>query len=198
MIYILWGLSKVLGCILLPIKSLFFSKKVRKKCVLITYSGANNTGAEARTIEAIDQIKSASGDSYDYYFTTINKKNSLRYFDESDNFKVIEVHHIFFLFNLIPLYLKSDLVVLVEGSGFRQNFSSTLLWFFLSALTLAQALKIKTVAYAVDAGKLTTSNKIISKHVIDKLSLLMTRTQQAADVIKSWGVKNEIVVNIFI
>jgi polysaccharide pyruvyl transferase WcaK-like protein len=195
MVYLLWGLSKTLGYILLPIKKLFFKRKGRPKCVLITYSGANNTGAEARTIEAIQQIRNASGDSYDYYFTTINKANSLRYFSESDAFKIIEVHHIFFLFNLIPLYLRSDLVVLVEGSGFRQNFSSTLLWFFLSTLTLAQTLKIRTIAYAVDAGKLTKSNMIISRSVIDKLSLVMTRTKQAAEVIKSWGVKNSIIVN---
>lgn len=195
MVYILWGLSKSLGYILLPVKILFFKKKARLKCVLITYSGANNTGAEARTIEAIEQIKIASGDAYDYYFTTINKKNTLRYFEESEQFKIIEVHHVFFLLNLIPLYLRSDLVVLVEGSGFRQNFSSTLLWFFLSALALAQTLKIKTIAYAVDAGKLTKSNMRISKSVINRLSLVMTRTKQAAEIIKSWGVENNIIIN---
>lgn len=162
------------------------------ECLVVGYGGANNTGAEARTVEAIKQILDTDP-RIQITLTSLDRKQTLRYLAEGDRLKVVQINPVF-IFCMLRLVLKADLVILVEGSCFKDNFSSVLLWFFLYTAGLAQRFEKPTVAYAVDAGLMKPANIKWSRAVADKIDLLMTRTQAAADLLKEMGVKKEIKV----
>lgn len=162
------------------------------KCLVVGYGGANNTGAEARTVEAIKQILDVDP-RIKITLTSLDSRQTLRYLTEGDRLEVAQINPVF-IFCMLRLVLKSDLVILVEGSCFKDNFSSVLLWFFLYTAGLAQKLKKTTVVYAVDAGKMKPANIKWSRAIADKMDLLMTRTQVAADLLREIGVKKEVKV----
>lgn len=162
------------------------------ECLVVGYGGANNTGAEARTAGAVDQIL-ASNKNIKVTLTSLDKKQTLRYLAESERLRIVQINPVF-IFCMLRLVLRSDIVVLVEGSCFKDNFASALLWFFMYGAELAQKLKKPTVAYAVDAGNMKRSNMRWAKAVANRMDLLMTRTQAAADLLRQIGVENEIKV----
>ncbi len=160
------------------------------ECLVVGYGGANNTGAEARTVEAIKQMLEAD-QRLRITLTSLDRAQTLRYITEHDRLHVAQVYPVF-IGCILRLVLKSDIVVLVEGSCFKDNFSSALLWFFMYAAGLAQKFKKPTVAYAVDAGKMKKSDEKWAVHVANKIDLLMTRTAAAAKLLESIGVETEI------
>lgn len=173
-----------------------FNRKWREgdwvKCLVVGYGGANNTGAEARTVEAIGQMLGADPRIH-ITLTSLDRNQTLRYIAEHDRLKVAQVNPIF-IGCVLRLVLKSDIVVLVEGSCFKDNFSSALLWFFMYAAGLAQRFGKPTVAYAVDAGKMKPADERWARDVADKIDLLMTRTDTAAKLLEEIGVKKEVKV----
>jgi polysaccharide pyruvyl transferase WcaK-like protein len=192
MAYGVWLFMVVVGWLLKPFRRR--KSRVLRRCLLVTYCGANNTGAEARTKEALRQIREIVGKRTVFEVIALNRENALRYFDEDERLRIVTPGYMF-LFDIAKLVLASDMVVLVEGSGFRQNFSSALLWYFLYALGLATILGRTTVAYAVDAGRLTGGNRFFARRVARNVDLLMTRTAQAAEVLRKLGVKRPIYVH---
>jgi polysaccharide pyruvyl transferase WcaK-like protein len=157
---------------------------------VVGYGGANNTGAEARTAGAIDQILK-SDKRIRVTLTSLDREQTLRYLPETERLCIVQINPVF-IFCMLRLVLRSDIVVLVEGSCFKDNFSSALLWFFMYSAGLAQKLKKPTVAYAVDAGNMKSSNMRWAKDVANKMDLLMTRTQTAAGLLREIGVRREI------
>jgi len=173
-----------------------FNRKRREgdtiECLVVGYGGANNTGAEARTVEAIKQMLDADS-RIQVTLTSLDRKQTLRYITEHGRLKVQQVNPVF-IGCVLRLVLKSDIVVLVEGSCFKDNFSSALLWFFMYAAELAQKFGKPAVAYAVDAGKMKPADEKWAKDVANKMDLLMTRTESAAKLLEEMGVKTEIKV----
>lgn len=162
------------------------------RCLVVGYGGANNTGAEARTIEAIRQMLDADLRIH-ITLTSLDRSRTLRYLEENERLKVAEINPVF-IFSLAKLVAAADIVVLVEGSCFKENFSPALLWFFLYAAELAQKLGIPTVTYGVDAGALTPKNAKWARDVAQKIDLLMVRTSHAEHVLRLLGVKRKILV----
>lgn len=162
------------------------------ECLVVGYGGANNTGAEARTVEAIRQILAAD-DRIAVTLTSLDRSLSLRYLEASERLRVVQIHPIFLL-SILRLVLRADMVVLIEGSCFKENFSSALLWFFLYAAGLAQRLHLPTVAYGVDAGVLSGANRLWAREVAEGMDLLMVRTAGARQALRSIGVGREIPV----
>lgn len=162
------------------------------ECLLVGYGGANNTGAEARTAEAIRQMLAAD-ERLRITLTSLDRRQTLRYINEAERLRVAQIHPVF-LISILRLVLHSDLVVLIEGSCFKENFSSALLWFFLYAAGLAQRLGKPTVAYGVDAGALSPANRRWARDVAERMDLLMVRTGSARGLLRSMGVFREIVV----
>ncbi len=160
------------------------------ECLVVGYGGANNTGAEARTVEAIDQMLDADP-RISITLTSLDRRRTLRYLEEHERLHVAGINPIF-IFSMTKLVLHSDIVVLAEGSCFKENFSPALLWFFMFSAELAQRLGLPTVAYGVDAGELVPSNAKWALDVANQMDLIMMRTEAAADLLRSSGVKRSI------
>lgn len=191
MVFLLRCLSRLFGLAGRP-----FARRRRAgmpvHCLLVGYGGAANTGAEARTAEAIAQMLSVDA-RIAITLTSLDRQQTLRYLAESERVRIAEVHPIF-VWDLLRLVLRADVVVLIEGSCFKENFSSALLWFFLYAAELAWRLGRPTVAYGVDAGTLSGANRDWARDVAERMDLLMVRTEGARNVLRSIGVRREIAV----
>lgn len=192
MIYFLRFLVFLFGFILRP-----FHKKWKPgepiRCLVVGYGGANNTGAEARTDEALKQMLAAD-DRLHITITALDRERMLRYTKEHERLKVRQIH-MTFVFSILRLVLRSDMLVLIEGSCFKENFSQALFWFFMYSADLAQRFGLPTVTYGVDAGWLRPANKAWGAKVAERIDLLMTRTEAAKRVLKDdMGVDNDIVV----
>ena len=136
----------------------------------------------------------AADDRLRITITALDRERMLRYTKEHERLKVRQIH-MTFVFSILRLLLNSDMLVLIEGSCFKENFSQALFWFFMYSADLAQRFGLPTVTYGVDAGSLRPSNKVWGKRVADHIDLLMTRTAAAKGVLEETiGVKNDIVV----
>lgn len=192
MVYFLRFLAFFFGFLFRP-----FRKKWKPgepiRCLVVGYGGANNTGAEARTDEALKQML-GSDDRLRITITALDRERMLRYTREHERLKVRQIH-MTFVFSVLKLLLRSDMMVLIEGSCFKENFSQALFWFFMYSADLAQRFGLPTVTYGVDAGTLRPANKAWGKRVAERIDLLMTRTAAAKDVLKdAMGVRNDVIV----
>lgn len=156
------------------------------RCLLVGYSGANNTGAEVHAAEAIKQMREATDGKLDVTVTSLDRRRSLRYLTEDERLHVVEIPSAFMI-ALLKLVLRADVVVLVEGYCFMEYFSQVLFWLFMFSADLAQRLGLVTVAYAVDAGALRPANASWARRVADRLDLLMMRTNATAKVLEGMG-----------
>ncbi len=162
------------------------------ECLVVGYGGANNTGAEARTAEAIDQMLAAD-DRLHISFTSLDRRSTLRYLTENERLSVVGINPVF-VFCMARLVARSDMVVLAEGSCFKENFSPVLLWFFMYAAELAERLGLPVIAYGVDAGPLSKPNARWAREVAERMDLLMTRTAAAKERLREIEVEREVEV----
>lgn len=160
------------------------------ECLVVGYGGANNTGAEARTLGAIRQMMDADP-RIKITLTSLDRQQTLRYIEETGRLRIAQINPVF-IFSMPGLVLRSDIVVLVEGSCFKENFSPALLWFFMYSAEIAQRFGIPTVTYGVDAGNLSEKNRKWARDVANRMDLLMVRTSAAEQVLRSAGVKKKI------
>ena len=157
------------------------------KVLLVGYNGANNTGAEARLLRIIEDVRQVLGPDVKITVPTLNEKNLRRYLDEGPNLRIAPIPSIFF-FSIKRLVRQHDLVMLVEGSCYMDTWTSALLWAFLWSTRQARALGKASLAYAVDAGKLSASNAKRVKKEASKTDLIITRTAAAAERLRELGV----------
>jgi polysaccharide pyruvyl transferase WcaK-like protein len=157
------------------------------RVLLVGYNGANNTGSEARLLSIIDDVRAVLGPDTLITVPTLNEKNLRRYLREGRNLRIAPIPSIFY-FTIKRLVREHDLVMLVEGSCYMDTWTSALLWFFLWATKQAHAFGKASLAYAVDAGKLSPSNAKRVKRDASKTDLIITRTQAAAERLRGLGV----------
>ncbi len=172
-------------------KSITNNKQIR--LLLVGYNGANNTGAEALLLSDIEDMRAVFGHDAIITVPTLNPDNLRRYIKESPNLRIAAIPSIFFM-AMRRLVKEHDLVVLVEGSCYMDTWTSALLWLFLWATRCARALGKPCLAYAVDAGKLSGSNQRLVRREASTTGLIVTRSQAAADRLRSYGVRAPIEV----
>jgi polysaccharide pyruvyl transferase WcaK-like protein len=158
-----------------------------RKVLLVGYNGANNTGAEARLLTIVKEIRSVFGDEIEITIPTLSKENSCRYIKEEPKLRIVTFPPVYFL-AFRKLIKAHDLVVLVEGSCYMDGWTSYLLWAWLWATHCAHQFGKLVVAYAVDAGSLSVINRKLVQLEVGKTDLIMTRTRAAADRLKAWKV----------
>jgi polysaccharide pyruvyl transferase WcaK-like protein len=163
------------------------SDKVVKKVLLMGYNGANNTGSETRLISIIEDVRNVLGPEVCITIPTLNEKNLRRYIKEDSRLIIAPVPSIYF-FTLNRLVKEQDLVLLVEGSCYMDTWTSALLWAFLWTTRCANSYKIPCIAYAVDAGDLSSLNQFLVKREASKTDLIITRTSYAGEKLKEIGV----------
>jgi len=167
---------------------------MKPRVLLVGYNGANNTGAEAKLLVVIDEIRSIIGPDACITVPSLNEANLRRYLTESPNLKIAGFTPASVFLDLRKFVKQSDLVVLVEGSCYMDTWGSALLWCYLLATRYAHSMKKSCVAYAVDAGSAGRFNRWLIRREASKTDLILARTQNAAERLKKWGVKAPIEV----
>ncbi len=157
------------------------------RILLVGYNGANNTGAEARLLAIIEDVRDAFGPGVRMTVPAIREKNLRRYVSEGPDLRIVHLPTIFWL-TLRRLARMSDLVMLVEGSTYIDSYTSALLWCYLWATKCAKESGKACLAYAVDAGKMSRTNERNAVREANRTDLIITRTAGAADVLKRIGV----------
>lgn len=158
------------------------------RILLIGYSGANNTGAEALLQADIQDLRAVFGD--DALLTVPALKdpaNLRRYLHEGPTLRIVPMPPLF-LSATRRLVREHDIVVLVEGSAYMDTWTSALLWYFLWATRCAHREGKPCLAYAVDAGELRPRNRRLVRRVASTTDLIVTRSEAAAERLRAWGV----------
>ena len=158
------------------------------KVLLVGYNGANNTGAEARLIAVIEDVRTVLGPDAQITIPALNVKNLKRYVKETPTTRIVHLPTIFWP-TLWRLSRRSDIVMLVEGSTYIDTYSSGLLKAYLWATRCAKNAHKACIAYAVDAGEMSQRNKTNAIKEANRTDLIITRTQGAADLLRKIGVK---------
>ncbi len=164
------------------------------KILLVGYNGANNTGAEAKLLAILNEVRSVVGPNAVLTVPSLNVKNLCRYLRENEALKIKEVRPAIFYWDIYNLVKHNDLIMLVEGSTYMDTWGSALLWSYLLATRYAHTMKKPCVAYSVDAGTASRFNSWLIRREASKTNLILTRTQKAADRLRNWQVKAPIEV----
>jgi len=158
------------------------------KVLLVGYSGANNTGAEALLLADIEDVRAVLGPQAVITIPSINPPNLRRYIKEAPNLRIAPMPTIYFS-TIRRLVRENDLIMLVEGSTYMDTWSSALLWCYLWATRCADAMGKPCLAYAVDAGEIKSAfNRRLIRREASKTSLIITRAAAAAERMRSFGV----------
>jgi polysaccharide pyruvyl transferase WcaK-like protein len=158
------------------------------RVLLLGYSGANNTGAEALLLADIEDVRAVFGPNVVITIPSINPPNLRRYIKETPNLQIAFLPTIFFS-KLHQLVRENDLIMLVEGSTYMDTWTSAMLWAYLWTTHWAAAMGKPCLAYAVDAGELTSAfNRRLIRSEASKTSLIITRSAAAAERMRSYGV----------
>jgi len=182
-----YGLVQVLG----PLGKVMGGGKPWKpgeklQILFVAYSGARNTGAEVRVGECIRQVNKILGaDNIDVNVLTLDKEETEEYY-KGYQFNAVEFSSVFFG-DVFKNVQKNHLIVLVEGSCWKENFASALLLYFLYAAGLAAKMGKPCFSYAVDAGDMNDFNNWLSKQLSKDMTKLITRTKDAAEKLAEIG-----------
>ena len=158
------------------------------KVLMLGYSGANNTGAEALLQADIDDVQAVLGPQTVITIPSMNPPNLRRYIKETATLRIVHMPTLFF-FTLYRLVRENDLVMLVEGSTYMDTWSSAMLWAYLWTTQCAASMHKPCLAYAVDAGEIKSPfNRWLMHLVASKTSQIITRAAAAAGRLRSLGV----------
>lgn len=158
------------------------------RVLMLGYSGANNTGAEALLLADIEDVRAVLGPQAVITIPSINPPNLRRYIKEEPNLRIAPMPTIYFS-TIRRLVRENDLIMLVEGSTYMDTWSSALLWIYLWATRCADAMGKPCLAYAVDAGEIKSAfNRWLMRREASKTSLIITRAAAAAERMRSFGV----------
>lgn len=158
------------------------------RVLLVGYNGANNTGAEAKLLVIIDEIRTVLGPEVQLTVPSLNIANLKRYLQESPTLKIKGIRPSTFPTDIYSLVKHNDLILLVEGSTYMDTWAPALLWFYLLATRYAHQMKKPCIAYSVDAGRASRFNRWLIRREASKTDLIMARTKSAAQRLKTWGV----------
>ncbi len=161
---------------------------VKPRILLVGYNGANNTGAEAKLLSIIDEVRSVMGPEAKLLVPSLNEDNLRRYLKETPTLQIEPVRPSVFFWDIRKFVKKTDFVLIVEGSCYMDTWGSALLWYYLLATRNAHSMRKPCVAYSVDAGEASRFNSWLIHREASKTNLILARTQKAAERLKKWKV----------
>jgi polysaccharide pyruvyl transferase WcaK-like protein len=157
------------------------------KVLLLGYNGANNTGAEAKLLATIVDIRSLLGPSALLTVPSLDVAKLRRYLREEDRLKIVKVPTTYRR-TIRRLVRQHDLVVLVEGSCYIETFTKALLDAYLWGTRCAAELGKPCIAYAVDSGQVSEVSEGKIREDASKTDLIIMRTFAGAKRMREWGV----------
>jgi polysaccharide pyruvyl transferase WcaK-like protein len=167
---------------------------MKPKVLLVGYNGANNTGAEAKLLAIISELRSVLGEDACFTVPSLNVANLRRYLHEGPNLQIKPVSPALFFADIRKFVQENDLIMLVEGSCYMDTWGSALLWYYLLATRYAHSMEKPCVAYSVDAGKASRFNRWLIRREASKTDLILARTKEAAGRLQEMQVKAPIEV----
>lgn len=161
---------------------------------MVGYNGADNTGAEAKLLVVLDELRRVLCPDAHMIVPSLNEANLRRYLQEGPDLEIQSIRPSLFFLDIRKFVKQSDLVLLVEGSCYMDTWSRALLWYYLLATRYAHAMKKPCIAYSVDAGTASRSDSWLIRREASKTDLILSRTQEARERLENWGVKAPIEV----
>ena len=155
--------------------------------LLVGYGGANNTGADVRLMKAIEDVRECFGKCTRVTVATLDKVKTARIVREDKNTRVVRIPKLF-LWRIFREAYRHDVTMLVEGSTFVDHWSCSLFYLFMWAAFSAKVAGRKSVAYAVDAGKLGNWNRRLAVAIANRMAFVITRTEAAKAKLETMGV----------
>jgi polysaccharide pyruvyl transferase WcaK-like protein len=166
----------------------------RFSILMLGYTGCHNTGSDARILTIIEDIRQCFGERASITVASFYPERTARVVPDEARVRIERVPFVFPL-KILRLAARHDVTFLVEGSCFKQNWASALLYLFLWGALCAKLAGRRCVAYAVDAGDLSPLNGFLTKLVCDRLDLIITRTEAARRRLRDIGVTARILAN---
>ncbi len=162
---------------------------MRPKVLLIGYNGANNTGAEAKLLVVIDELREVLSPEAELQVASLDVANIQRYLQEGPGLTIKPLRPALFPLDTRRLVKQADMVLLVEGSTYMDSWGSPLLWFYLLATRYAKQMNKPCVAYSVDAGNASEFNSRQIRREASNTDLILARTHNTAYRLRGWGVR---------
>lgn len=159
----------------------------RPRVLVIGYSGANNTGAEALLLADMEDLRAVLGPRASFTVPSLDVEKLRRYLPERPGLRILRIPSVFFA-TVWRLMKRHDALVLVEGSTFMDSWGSALLWYFLWAAWCARRQGKPCLAYAVDAGELCARNRSLTRRIASRMDLIVVRSRAAAGRLRACGV----------
>ena len=158
----------------------------RPKVLLFGYNGANNTGAEAKLLATIEDMRAILPDAI-LTVPSLDVKRLRRYLHETPQLRIVKIPTAYKR-TVRRLVRENDLTVLVEGSCYIETFTTALLDAYLWATTCAAEFGKPCVAYAVDSGQVSQASQEKVRAEASKTDLIIMRTYAGAERMRQWGV----------
>jgi polysaccharide pyruvyl transferase WcaK-like protein len=157
------------------------------RVLLFGYNGANNTGAEAKLLATIEDMRCLLGPEAILTVPSLDVSKLRRYLKESPNLMIVPVPTTYRR-TVRRLVRENDLTVLVEGSCYIETFTKALLDAYLLATRSAADFGKPSVAYAVDSGQVSDTARESIRRDASKTDLIIMRTYAGAERMREWGV----------
>ena len=159
----------------------------RPKVLLFGYNGANNTGAEAKLLATIADMRRLLGPDAVLTVPSLDVDKLRRYVKEDESLRIVKVPTTYRR-TVRRLVREHDLTVLVEGSCYIETFTTALLDAYLWATRCAAEAGKPCIAYAVDSGQVSPSSEARIKQDASRTGLIVMRTYAGAERMRKWGV----------
>jgi polysaccharide pyruvyl transferase WcaK-like protein len=158
----------------------------RPRVLLFGYNGANNTGAEAKLLATIEDMRSLIPGAV-FTVPSLDVAKLRRYLKEAPDLRIVRVPTTYRR-TVRRLVKEHDLTVLVEGSCYIETFTTALLDAYLWATRCAAEFGKPCIAYAVDSGRVSPASQEKIRVDASKTNLIIMRTYAGAERMRAWGV----------
>ncbi len=156
------------------------------KMILVGYNGARNTGADARVIAIVKQIKEIFGsENVEITVMTLNRQMMEGYFDP--DVKLYEFSSIFLL-DLYRICCVSHAAIICEGSTLKSTFANALTLFFCEASGIMARQGKPCIAYGSEVGTMEPFLEKFSSQIC-RDTYFITRTEESQNALISLGLR---------
>jgi polysaccharide pyruvyl transferase WcaK-like protein len=169
------------------------TSRTAPRVLLFGYNGANNTGAEAKLLATVQDVRSMFPDAM-LTVPSLDVRRLGRYLKETPNLRIVKVPTLYKR-TVKRLVAENDIVFLVEGSCYIETFTTALLDAYLWATRCAHELGKPCIAYAVDSGQVSEEGKRKVREDASKTDIIIMRTHAGAERMRQWGVTAPIEVS---
>ena len=156
------------------------------KLLLVGYNGARNTGADARVVALIDQLKDTLGeDKIAITVMTLNPENIKGYFPESVTLYPFPT---FFCWSLLRAASAHHVAILCEGSTLTHTFADALSMFFCQAAGIMKRQGKPCIAYGSEVAPLQRRLRRLAQQMCSEVCF-MVRSKPSLQALQEMGLR---------